>query len=125
MKRLGFVGLLLIATAGTASAQQERKPSTNDIPADQRPPKGMCRIWLKDVPPAQQPAATDCAAAVKNCPPNGRVIFGDTEGSKSAPKSDSDSTDPKKSLPMTKGLVGKKPVPLPKPPTATGKPPEI
>lgn len=123
MKTLGFAGLLLVAVAGTASAQQEQKPATTEIPADQRPPKGMCRIWLKDVPAAQQPAPTDCAAAVKNCPPNGRVIFGDTEGGKTKLKRDSDSADSKKSMPMAKGLVGKKPTPLVKPPVVTRKPP--
>src|SRR4051812_1623844 len=80
MKRVAFAGLVVVAAAiSTAGAQQSPKePQT-----EQRPPKGMCRIWLKDVPAAQQPAPTDCAAAVKNCPPNGRVIFGDTDDSTS------------------------------------------
>ena len=47
------------------------------VPADARPPKGMCRVWIDGVPAAQQPAATDCPTAVKNRPNNGRVIFGD------------------------------------------------
>ena len=124
MKTLGVAGFLLVAVAASASAQQDRKPATQEIPADQRAPKGMCRIWLKDVPAAQQPAATDCAAAVKNCPPNGRVIFGDTEESKTKPKADpAESTYTTKSTPMTRGLVGKKSNPLTKPPVLPRKPP--
>jgi hypothetical protein len=77
MKRLGMIGLLVMSAAATAGAQQP--PAAKDpIPAEFKPPKGMCRIWLQDVPPKQQPAPTDCAAAVKNVPKNGRVIFGDT-----------------------------------------------
>src|SRR5258708_16979215 len=110
MRTAGLAGLLLVAVAVSADAQQERKQPAKDIPVDQRAPKGMCRIWLKDVPAAQQPAATDCAAAVKNCPPNGRVIFGDTEESKTKPRMDpAETTYTRKSAPMTKGLVGRKP----------------
>ena len=124
MKALGFAGVLLTAVAVSAGAQQERKPVTVTIPADQRAPKGMCRIWLKDVPAAQQPAATDCASAVKNCPPNGRVIFGETEESKTRPKADSaETTSTTKSIPMTKGLVGTKSNPMSKPPLLPRKPP--
>ena len=124
MRTLGFAGFLLVAVAISASAQQEQKPASQEIPANQRPPKGMCRIWLKDVPAAQQPASTDCAAAVKNCPPNGRVIFGDTEESKTKPKAEpADKDDTKKSLPLTKGLVGTPSNPLKKPPVVPRKPP--
>lgn len=125
MRTIGLAGVLLVAVAVTASAQKDKdqKPAAQEIPADQRPPKGMCRIWLKDVPAAQQPAATDCAAAVKNCPPNGRVIFGDTEESKTKPKADpAETTDSKKSTPLTKSLVGKKSDPA-KPPVLPRKPP--
>lgn len=82
MKRLGLIGLALIGVAASASAQQS--PATKDeVPAEFKPPKGMCRIWLKDVPAKQQPAPTDCAAAVKNVPQNGRVLFGDVDDKKS------------------------------------------
>jgi hypothetical protein len=108
MKALSFASLALVAIAASASAQKEQKPIRQEIPADQRPPKGMCRIWLKDVPAAQQSAATDCTAAVKNCPPNGRVIFGDTEESKNKPKVDpKDPVDPKQSTQMVKSFTGK------------------
>ena len=57
--------------------KDSQKKGAADIPADARPPKGMCRIWIDGVPATQQPAATDCATAVKNRPANARVIFGD------------------------------------------------
>ena len=74
---MAFLGLAVLAPVHMASAQKraDRKPPT--IPAESRPPAGMCRIWLDDVPAGQQPAPTDCATAVKNKPQNGRVIFGD------------------------------------------------
>jgi hypothetical protein len=62
-----------LASPSVISAQS-RKP---DVPASERPPAGMCRIWLDNVPAAQQPAPTDCATAVRNRPEKGRVIFGD------------------------------------------------
>jgi hypothetical protein len=110
MKILGLAGVLMMAVAATASAQKEQPtPKTSQPTEEQRPPKGMCRIWLKDVPAAQQPAPTDCASAVKNCPPSGKVIFGDTQDTKSK------KTDPK--LPSPNNLVGtKKPPVLIKPP---------
>lgn len=84
MKRLSIavsVGLCLAAAApAMAQGREGAKDSakkTAAIPADARPPNGMCRVWIDGVPAAQQPAATDCATAVKNRPANGRVIFGD------------------------------------------------
>lgn len=72
--KLHSFGLLIAALAfgGELQAQQ-----ISEVPANMRPPAGMCRIWLDSVPSAQQPAPTDCATAVKNRPRNGRVIFGD------------------------------------------------
>jgi hypothetical protein len=73
----------LIAVAGAPAGAQRQQPkdsargASSAIPADARPPKGMCRIWLDNVPAAQQPAATDCPTAIRNRPTNGRVIFGD------------------------------------------------
>jgi hypothetical protein len=81
LKVYGVAALLLVVCAGRASAQKP-SPAKRDSTSEQRAPKGMCRIWLKDVPPAQQPAPTDCATAVKNVPPNGRVIFGDADDKK-------------------------------------------
>lgn len=100
MKRIGMIGLLMVGVAASATAQQSAA-AKEKIPAQYKPPKGMCRIWLNDVPPAQQPAPTDCATAVKKVPTNGRVIFGDGEK-----RSKSDT------LPGTaKSLTGKGPKP--------------
>jgi hypothetical protein len=107
MKSLALSGILCLGLAAAASAQQSGK---DEVPAAYKPPKGMCRIWLKDVPPQQQPAPTDCAAAVKNVPQNGRVIFGDADDKKEKPK------DPS----TAKGYSGKGSAP---PPVVLKKPP--
>ena len=105
MRTARFVCLLVFVMAANGSAQ--KSGSAPAVPsADQRAPKGMCRIWLKDVPAAHQPAPTDCAAAVKNCPPNGRVIFGD-DPSGTQPKADSVARDSKGS-PVVKSSVDRK-----------------
>lgn len=106
MKTVLVMVLMSAGLSASAAAQQPATAQQGDrqqpeIPKDYKPPKGMCRIWLKDVPPAQQPAPTDCNSAVKNCPSNGRVIWGDTEESKNKPK-----VDPA-NIPGTKSLTGK------------------
>ena len=111
MKHLALIGLVFFGVSASAGAQQP--PATKDeIPAAYKPPKGMCRIWLKDVPPAQQPAPTDCAAAVKNVPPNGRVIFGDSDAK-------DEKKEKPKEIPAAKGYTGKGPPPVVKKPPTT------
>jgi hypothetical protein len=102
---------LIVATAAPLMAQQPAQKDSskkNPIPADARPPKGMCRIWIDGVPAAQQPAATDCPSAVKNRPSNGRVIFGDDFADSSKAKQPRNSKLP----PDVKGFTGVKPPPL-------------
>ncbi len=109
---------LMLAAAAPAMAQRGAPKDTArkaTIPADARPPKGMCRIWIDGVPAAQQPAATDCPTAIKNRPENAQVIFGDdfADSSKSKP------SDKSKLPPEVKGFTGvKRPLPqiLPKRP---------
>ena len=104
---LTFVAIA--AAAAPVSAQQAasrdsvKKPSA--IPAEARPPKGMCRIWLDGVPAAQQPAATDCPTALKNRPANGRVVFGDEFADSSKTKAG----DKPKLPPTAKGFTEVKP----------------
>ena len=92
-----IIGLVALASPSAVEAQGRGK----DIPASERPPAGMCRIWLDDVPAAQQPAPTDCASAVRNRPAKGRVVFGDDYVT---PKRDTT-----KGNPAIKGFVPAKP----------------
>lgn len=82
MKRLNSVlPFALIVAVSTPVWAQRGAPKDSGrkttIPAEARPPKGMCRVWIAGVPANQQPAATDCPSAVKNLPPNARILFGD------------------------------------------------
>ena len=107
VKVVTIIGLIVEAAAPGMAQQPTPKDSAKRaaIPADARPPKGMCRVWIDGVPAAQQPAATDCPTAVKNRPNNGRVIFGDDypDSSKTKP------ADKVKLPPDVKGFTGVKP----------------
>ena len=66
------------AVTATADAQgRGRSRGNQGVPPGQRPPAGMCRIWINNVPPGQQPAPTDCETAVRNQPPNSQIIWGE------------------------------------------------
>lgn len=109
---LAFAGL--VATAAPLMAQRSSRDSARkaaaSIPAEARPPRGMCRIWINGVPAAQQPAVTDCATAIRNRPANARVIFGDdyADSTKARGRGSDTSTLP----PGAKGFTGVKPVPV-------------
>lgn len=64
--------------AAVPLAAQARGRPADTVPSAQRPPPGMCRIWLVNVPANKQAAPTDCATAVRNRPANGFVVFGDS-----------------------------------------------
>ena len=115
MKTLGLTVVLLAGIAVSANAQQPPTGKPEEIPSEYKPPKGMCRIWLKDVPPKQQPAPTDCAAAVKNVPQNGRVIWGDTEETRTKPKGNPNT--PANIKPLSGQGAAKPPILQKKPPT--------
>lgn len=66
----------VLAISVPANAQ-DRGRGNGGIPPGQRPPAGMCRIWIDGVPPGQQPAPTDCVTAQRRRPANARVIYGD------------------------------------------------
>ena len=73
-----LAGLLPVtAKAQGPTRRSNARDTTASVPAQSRPPRGMCRVWIDGVPAAQQPASTDCSNAVKNRPQNGRVLFGD------------------------------------------------
>jgi hypothetical protein len=72
---LKLAAVLVAVTAGSASAQG-RGRNTDGVPPGQRPPSGMCRVWINGVPPGQQPGVTDCATALAQVPANGRVLYG-------------------------------------------------
>ncbi len=118
MKRFNVVlmlGLVVSAAAPVMAQQPTPRDSSKKVapvPADSRPPKGMCRIWIDGVPAAQQPAATDCPSAIKNRPSNGRVIFGDDD----ADSSKSKPAEKVKLPPEAKGFTGVKPQILPRRP---------
>jgi hypothetical protein len=82
MTRLSIIiaaaGFLAVAAPLRAEgAVQGAEKMRSEFPKVQRPPAGMCRIWLDGVPPGQQPAPTDCATAIRHRPPKGRVVFGE------------------------------------------------
>jgi hypothetical protein len=53
--------------------------------AADRPPPGLCRVWLKGVPAARQPAPTSCGQAAKTRTPGSTLMFGDDGEAPRAP----------------------------------------
>ena len=112
---LGFVANAAPLVAQRAPQKDSAKKNESAVPAESRPPKGMCRIWLDGVPAAQQPAVTDCPTAIKNRPSNGKVLFGDDYADSTKAKQG----DKAKLPPGAKGFTGVKP-----PAILPGRPPE-
>jgi hypothetical protein len=84
MRNTIILAAALVAVTATSAAAQRHGRNTNGVPPGQRPPDGMCRVWIDGVPPGQQAAPTDCATARLNVPANGRVIVGGHPGRKGA-----------------------------------------
>jgi len=74
MRRIEAIAVMMTLAAATPAMAQGR--GNGGIPPGQRPPAGMCRIWIDGVPPGRQPAPTSCAAAERYVPRNARVIYG-------------------------------------------------
>jgi hypothetical protein len=69
---VGVAGVALPLSAQSFLPRRDNR----DVPDQDRPPAGMCRIWIEGVPADRQPAPTDCSSAIRNKPANARVIFG-------------------------------------------------
>lgn len=68
---------LIVAGAALATdASAQVMVRAGSVPPGQRPPEGMCRVWIEGVPAGRQPAVTDCATARATAPLNSRIIFG-------------------------------------------------
>jgi hypothetical protein len=76
MRRTLLLAASILAVSATSAAAQGNGRNTNGVPPGQRPPAGMCRVWINGVPPGHQPAVTDCTTAQLNVPLNGRIIYG-------------------------------------------------
>jgi hypothetical protein len=75
MRKVHFAAVIAAFAISAPAMAQGR--GNGGIPPGQRPPAGMCRIWIDGVPPGHQPAPTSCATAAARVPPNGRIIYGD------------------------------------------------
>jgi len=82
------VTLAAVTAVTTTAGAQGRGRNTNGVPPGQRPPDGMCRVWISGVAVGQQPAPTDCATARANLPANARVIYGGRPGKGRADRDD-------------------------------------
>ena len=85
MQTVNQVRLALAVAATLAFASpvfaQGRSNDRYNVPPGQRPPEGMCRVWIDGVPPGRQPAPTDCATAIATRPANAHVIYGSRNNS--------------------------------------------
>ena len=78
VRALALAGALsFFAVPASAQPGGVKRRSVDSIPAEYRPPAGMCRVWLDAVPATQQPAPTDCPTATIRKPANGRVVYGE------------------------------------------------
>src|SRR6478672_6037964 len=80
MRKVQLVAVIAAFAISAPAMAQGRGRGNDNVPPGQRPPAGMCRIWIDGVPPGHQPAPTNCETAVRNQPPNSRIIWGDNTG---------------------------------------------
>jgi hypothetical protein len=77
MRKFQLAAVIAAFAISAPAMAQGRGRGNGGVPPGQRPPAGMCRIWIDGVPPGHQPAPTDCATAAARVPPNARIIYGD------------------------------------------------
>jgi hypothetical protein len=77
MRKVQLAAVIAAFAISAPAMAQGRGRGNGGVPPGQRPPAGMCRIWIDGVPPGHQPAPTDCATAAARVPPNARIIYGD------------------------------------------------
>src|SRR5512133_2317547 len=89
MRKIELIAVFAALAISAPVMAQGRGRGNGGVPPGQRPPAGMCRIWIDGVPPGHQPAPTDCATAAARVPPNARIIYGDqTSGYPRDPRRD-------------------------------------
>ena len=77
MRKFEIIAAVAALAVASPVMAQGRGRGNGGVPPGQRPPAGMCRIWIDGVPPGHQPAPTDCATAAARVPANGRIIYGE------------------------------------------------
>ena len=75
MKKIALT-LIVAGAAFATDASAQVIVRANAVPPGQRPPNGMCRVWVEGVPAGRQPRPTDCATARATAPLNSRIIVG-------------------------------------------------
>ena len=68
--------LIVAGAAFATNASAQVIVRSNAVPPGQRPPDGMCRVWVDGVPAGRQARPTDCATARATAPLNSRIIVG-------------------------------------------------
>lgn len=75
MKKIALT-LIVAGAAFATEASSQVNVRASSVAPGQRPPAGMCRVWIDGVAPGRQPRVTDCATARATAPVNSRIIYG-------------------------------------------------
>ncbi|CAN5632794.1 hypothetical protein BH23GEM1_BH23GEM1_07350 [soil metagenome] len=75
MRKIAFT-LFAAGAVFAAEASAQVMVRASSVPPGQRPPDGMCRVWIEGVAPGRQPRPTDCVTARATAPLNSRIIYG-------------------------------------------------
>jgi hypothetical protein len=84
MQKIRFAmaaGAALFIASATAGAQLPGRTTLPRTTTSNAVPAGMCQIWIDGVPANRQPAPTTCEVARARVPANGRIIYGNGQGS--------------------------------------------